>query len=393
MQEIDVKRIRIDKTTERRLYAESMGRCMNPACKKDLLSTNGDIMEKAHICAYTETADNSFENLVILCPNCHTDFDKNNAFTPEEVLEWKRIRQQEIAMICGQKFDSFDKLSELVVPILLENKKIYEGYYLNKQKKLWDMFEAKILVNNKKLKTILKNNLDLIQRHDEESRSNLNCVYMLLQHIEEFERTRIEDEKVRSALFPVEIYSIFGIEPITSDYIIPMTESLELLIKELIKEEKYIDCCIGIDNPYLIIKRDAKTEKLYLSDEPRLRQLYYNYKCFRPVGVRLESLNYALKCLKQRNIDFSFINPSNLREIEATGKKIIFVYEYCLSKASLIELAPEPDCVIVNLHNWNGKSCISSEAYDFAETINVKLLTTDDFIKFINNLKNDTSIN
>ena len=80
----------IEETVKRRLYAESMGRCMNPNCQRELFSKIGDIIEKAHIDPYCETADNSFENLVILCPSCHTDFDKNHAFTPEEVLDWKK---------------------------------------------------------------------------------------------------------------------------------------------------------------------------------------------------------------------------------------------------------------------------------------------------------------
>ena len=51
---------------QRRLYAESMGRCMNPACEKDLLLDNGNIAEKAHIIPHCNTADDSFENLTQL---------------------------------------------------------------------------------------------------------------------------------------------------------------------------------------------------------------------------------------------------------------------------------------------------------------------------------------
>lgn len=61
--------------TKRRLYAESLGKCMNPNCQTSLFRNNGDIVEQAHIISYADTEDNSFENLIILCPNCHTDFD------------------------------------------------------------------------------------------------------------------------------------------------------------------------------------------------------------------------------------------------------------------------------------------------------------------------------
>lgn len=87
------KAIPID--VERKLCAESMGRCMNPACQAELFRKKGDVIEKAHITPYCKTADNVYENLVILCPTCHTDFDKNNAFDPEQVKKWKEIRKEE----------------------------------------------------------------------------------------------------------------------------------------------------------------------------------------------------------------------------------------------------------------------------------------------------------
>ena len=66
------KRKAVSENTKRRLYAESMGRCMNPRCEAELF-LNGDIAEKAHIIPHCDTADDSFENLILLCPNCHRD--------------------------------------------------------------------------------------------------------------------------------------------------------------------------------------------------------------------------------------------------------------------------------------------------------------------------------
>ena len=56
----------IAENVKRRLWAESMGRCMNPDCRAELFIKNSDIMEKAHIGAYYETEDNSYENLIVL---------------------------------------------------------------------------------------------------------------------------------------------------------------------------------------------------------------------------------------------------------------------------------------------------------------------------------------
>ena len=69
------------------------------------------------------------------------------------------------------------------------------------------------------------------------------------------------------------------------------------------------------------------------------------------------------------------------------GKHIVFVYEYCLSKSFLQMLAPDEGCVIVNLHNWNGASCISQEAYEFAKVLNVTLLNMDTFYEYISSLQ------
>lgn len=381
-----MKRERIDENVKRRLYAESMGRCMNPDCQTELFMENGDIIEKAHIVPYCKTADNVFDNLVVLCPNCHTKYDKNSAFESEQVKEWKRIRKEQLEHLFSKKFNTFEEMRKSIEPILLENKSIYENYYLNDEKDLWNKFENQLLVNNKKLKMLLKNNLDLIQSNSEKSYSNLAFVQSFLAHVDEFEATRNDEEKNRRVLFPKEINSMFGIEPV-EDSILPLTESLEILIEQLNNQGKFRRINIGIENPYIEINGDKKIEKIFLNDTPRLRQLYFDYKCFRKPGVRLESLNFAFKYIKSRQISFKFLKNNNLREIEIKHNKMIFVYEYCLSKAFLSQLSPERNCIVVNLHNWNGKSCISKEAYELSRKIGIVLLTMDDFYEYINEIK------
>mgnify|MGYP000476599993 FL=1 len=41
-----MSRKEISENVKRKLYAESMGRCMNPHCQKELFRINGDIIEK-----------------------------------------------------------------------------------------------------------------------------------------------------------------------------------------------------------------------------------------------------------------------------------------------------------------------------------------------------------
>lgn len=376
----------IDENVQRRLYAESMGRCMNPNCKCRLFSEQGDIIEKAHIDPYCETADNSFENLVVLCPNCHTNFDKNHAFSSEEVLNWKKIRREELERFFNKKYATFEELKKEVVPLLLENKMIFENYYKKNNRKLWDKFEPTLLVNNKKLKMLFEANLNLFQHHQQKSYSNLAYIQLFIAHVDEFETTRLDEEKSREIFFPVEINSMFGIEPIEAS-ILPSTESLEMLIEKLKSQGKFETIVMGIPHPYIQMKEDHKSIQVFLDDTPRLRQLYYEYDCFRSTKVRLESLNFALKYMHSRKVKYSFWDESNITEIIIQNRKMIFVYEYCLSQANLMDMSPEENSIIVNLHNWNGESCISALAYELAEQMNVRLLTMKAFYEYINKIK------
>ena len=373
----------IAENTKRKLWAESMGRCMNPSCQEELFINDNDIMEKAHINTYFETEDNSFENLIILCPNCHKKFDKTDFISKSTVKQWKEIREKELKNFFSIKFTSFDELKRKVAPILNENYKIYINYYLSDNKVLWDKFEPQILSNNEKLKLIFENNLDLFQQHSVKEYSNLEVIRKFIIHVDEFKNTRFDKEKRRKVLFPQEINSIFEIMPV-SDCIMPSTESLEELIKAFRKKDLLEEVTLGIDKPYILLK---SRDKIFLDDTPRLRQLYFNDKCFRKTGVRLKNLNFALKYLKSRNIPFIYDNQDSLREIKVNDTNIVFVYEYCLSKAFLSRMSPNPNYVIVNLHNWNGISCISKEALDLAKVFKVKLLTIEEFYKYVNKIK------
>lgn len=378
------KAIPID--VERKLCAESMGRCMNPDCQAELFRKKGNVIEKAHITPYCKTADNDYENLVILCPTCHTDFDKNDAFDPEQVKQWKLIRRAEIEKIFGKKYATFEELQRQIFPILCENKYIYENYYLGDQKELWNDFEGRILANNRKLKTLLENNLGLIQQNPVEEYSNLELVQRLFAHIEEFQATRGNEEKIRQVLFPTEINSMFGVAPVDGSFL-PMTESLEMLVERLDADGKFVTAVIGVQSPYIQIRENDHYVKVFLNDTPRLRQLYYNYGCFKKPVVRFESLNFALSYIRSRKVGYTFVQEHNFREILINGTKMIFVYKYCLSEADLKQMLPDENTVIVNLHNWNGDSCISQKAHEFAGKINVTVLTTEDFYAYINGLR------
>ena len=370
---------------ERRLWAESAGKCMNPDCRADLFISNGDIAERAHIVPYCKSAENTFDNLILICPNCHTNFDKNSAFTADEVRKWKSIRHAEIDRVFGKTFSSFDDLRKEAAPLLARNKSIYENYYMKDKRRLWDVFEKEIIVNNRKLCTLFESNLCLFQNHKDNSFSNQAAVRDFIDHAKEFEATRDNTERQRSILFPEVINSIFGIQPIEGD-LLPSAESLELLIKKLDEQGRFIDVSLDAEHPLLQIIENGKEAVVYLDDTPRIRQMYYDARCFRRAEMRLDSLIFALKYFRLCGKKATRKSKTNLREYIAKGKCFLFVYEYCLSYAELARLAPAKHTVVVNLHRWNGKQCISEEAQVFAGQINVKLLDMDSFFPFVRKL-------
>lgn len=86
-------------------------------------------------------------------------------------------------------------------------------------------------------------------------------------------------------------------------------------------------------------------------------------------------------------MDFIIPNLGCLSKILVQEVLVIFVYKYCFSRADLLVLNPDEGSVVVNLHNWNGMLCITSEATELADDMDVTLLTMDGFYDFIRGFK------
>ena len=370
-----MQRKKIPIKVERLLYAESLGRCMNPSCNKVVITSTGDISEKAHIVEYSSSKDHDFNNLIILCPNCHTEFDKNNKFTKEEVKSWKDNRREFISKLFKTKFSNFESLKRELLPYFIENKMLFEQYYINGSIEQWISVETKLITNNEYIKMILQNNLEIFQRLDNKDYSNLHIIKQLIAHIDEFKNTRGDIEKARRIIYPKEVDSIFGITPIDSNDYFENVDSIEALMDLGIVKK----CVLGIMKPYLILNDD---NKLLLSDTPRLRQLCHDNHAFRRMNVRLKSLNFALSYILKQGESFYHLEDS-LTVVQLRDYKIKFVYEYCLSKQYISSLEIINFDIIVNLHNWNGEGAISTDAHKLASKLGIVLYTMDDFYGFI----------
>ncbi len=131
--------------TQRRLFASSAGYCQNPSCSKKLFDEAGGtrflIAELAHVFAAqddgpranAELSDEergAFENLIVLCANCHTMVDKApDAFPDLMMTRWKREHEHKLVELFGvRKFDDRESVRDVVEPLLIESRTVFEMY-------------------------------------------------------------------------------------------------------------------------------------------------------------------------------------------------------------------------------------------------------------------------
>jgi hypothetical protein len=106
-----------DSHTQRMLFAASGGYCQNPNCSRELFIQYAEkrlhIAEMAHVfaakdegpradTALSEEERGAFENLILLCPTCHTIIDKAPEVYPDSlILEWKRTHTEKLRSLFG----------------------------------------------------------------------------------------------------------------------------------------------------------------------------------------------------------------------------------------------------------------------------------------------------
>ena len=134
-----------DAHTQRRLFAASAGYCQNPGCSNELFvdaaGKSIHIAEMAHVFAandggprakpdLSEEERGAFENLVMLCANCHTKVDKApGAFPDQMMLGWKREHANKLQGLFGAvKFGERTSARQVVERLLTENHAIFNQY-------------------------------------------------------------------------------------------------------------------------------------------------------------------------------------------------------------------------------------------------------------------------
>lgn len=219
----------ISKNDERLLWGRAAGHCSNPTCEKELTTLLGDgkgynIGEMAHIIARQEDGPrgqngggpDSYENLVLLCPNCHRMIDKApEAEFPEAMLhDWKQQQEAKVAQMGSLvTHNTLEELKEVVSGLLLENRMIWEEFGpksasaqndpASNLQQLWTLQKLSTIVpNNRRIINIIQNNMTLLTKEKP-------LFLRFKMHAEAFERNQYNrlDEY---PLFPAQFAEVFS---------------------------------------------------------------------------------------------------------------------------------------------------------------------------------------
>jgi hypothetical protein len=160
------------------LWGRAAGICSNPGCRQELtsdLERSGPINlgEMAHVIARQPAGprgdgrggDNSYGNLILLCPTCHAIIDKAPEDYPAEKLrEWKRVWEAEVRNLgSDKKFETIETLKSAVMRLLIENHQIWADFGPNSEAAKADPgSNLETVWRLKKLDTIIPNNIRIV---------------------------------------------------------------------------------------------------------------------------------------------------------------------------------------------------------------------------------------
>lgn len=214
------------------LWGRAAGLCSNPSCRADLTAVlekqrSYNIGEMAHIIAKKELGprgvegcrDDTYENLLLLCPSCHRHIDKapEGEFTVEQLFAWKKQHEEVIRSQGTEKnFQSSDELKQTVGKLLLENRMIWEEYGpmsdtattdpASNSQEVWDIKKSQtIFPNNQNIVNMILENIDLLTGNE------YRLFLIFKSHAVSFEANHYS-RLDRYTLFPQEFGEVFSFE-------------------------------------------------------------------------------------------------------------------------------------------------------------------------------------
>jgi len=182
--------------TRLRLFSGASGHCQNPDCLDPLfpIELGGDkhIAEMAHVIPHgvagprrEDRPDGDFdpdvfENLMLLCPTCHTKIDKDPVSFPRSMLlDWKEGHLANLAAKQGiRAYEDRAEVKAAVVGIMAENKAIWDKFAPehgsdfnydpeSETAKGWSQrMRSVILPNHYRAQAIIKANLEIATENE-----------------------------------------------------------------------------------------------------------------------------------------------------------------------------------------------------------------------------------
>ncbi|MFC5551792.1 HNH endonuclease [Massilia aerilata] len=193
------ERKHISTETKLRLFSEAAGHCQRPDCLQSLFPAEmgGDkhIAEMAHVVPHGQAGPrheerpagefevDSFENLILLCPKCHTIVDKNpGGYARSTLLEWKSNHLAALAHKQGIfSYDERAKVRVAIAAAMAENKAVwnelapsdganFEYDPESEKAKTWSQrMRSVILPNHFRIQAIMKANLHHMTEQERET--------------------------------------------------------------------------------------------------------------------------------------------------------------------------------------------------------------------------------
>ena len=208
--------------TKLRLFADAAGLCQNPSCLRALFpdQCHLSIAEMAHIVAASDHGPRastnsdledreSYDNLLLLCPTCHTMVDKVPRNYPRSLLiHWKQNHVTKIkATFSLDSYNSREDARKAIEPLMEENYAIFTSdgpnneYRLDPESEQAQVWKRKvrsiILPNNRKILMILDKNRIMLSAREK-------CVLRKFrQHVEEMEERHRGDASTIGRQFPL----------------------------------------------------------------------------------------------------------------------------------------------------------------------------------------------
>ena len=378
------ERAPVPTNVNRQLWAESIGYCMNPDCHAGLIQNGVSIAHRAHIIPHADGGDVSFENLLLLCTNCHTYFDgaRTKATIPT-FRKWKARRHSEILQKFTQQYESFNELRYVVVPIVHRNGQIFDSYgplgdpsENETRRQLWLQFEGELVSNNRQLELLLSANRHLFHLE------NWTTIERFISHVREFAATR-DEELSRVNLFPPELPAIFGIESVDVGFP-PNLSALQNFVSYLIQQKRLITLDLNLDPCIVYFDSEGEKLTLRLANRPWVQQVLWDGRFFKPqtTEVRIGDLVFFVKWLHKAGIQYNFDSLSDLTTLTLNGThRVKLCYKYVLSLTDVQEMPLSEGDIVVNQHMWNDGP-IDGEAHSYAAALGIRLYNQKEFFVY-----------